>query len=123
MFKNKLKIEAVQGMDLFELSSRFTYITNLGDKIIVPRGFRTNFASIPSILRWYCDDSHWTIRPGSVIHDYLYSAESAHLGFTRKQADSVLLESMLGLGMRTTQAFVIYFTLRFFGAGHYEPRD
>lgn len=123
MFKNKLKIEAVRGEDFYILTSRFSYITNLGDIIIVPKNFKTNFASIPPILAFYCSSDHWTIRPGSVIHDYLYSAESAHLGFTRKQADSVLLESMLGLGMRTTQAFVIYFTLRLFGAGHYEPRD
>jgi hypothetical protein len=122
VFKNKLKIEAVRGENFYILTSRFSYITNLGDIIIVPKGFKTNFGSIPPCLRWYCDDSHWTIRPGSVIHDYLYSAESAHLGFTRKQADSVLLESMLGLGMRTTQAFVIYYVLRFFGRSHYEKR-
>jgi len=122
VFKNKLKIEAVRGEDFYILTSRFSYITNLGDIIIVPKNFKTNFASIPPILAIYCKSDHWTIRPGSVIHDYLYSAESAHLGFTRKQADSVLLESMLGLGMRPTQAFVIYFVLRFFGRGHYEKR-
>ncbi len=123
MFKNKLKIEAVDGEDFYILTSRFTYVTNLGDKIIVPRGFKTNFASVPSFARFYIDDSHWTIRPGSVIHDYLYSAQSADLGFTRKQADEVLLETMIGLGMRKTKAMLIYFTLRLFGRGHYEPRD
>jgi hypothetical protein len=122
MFKNKLKIEAVRGEDFYILTSRFSYITNLGDIIIVPKGFKTNFASIPPVLGFYCSSDHWTIRPGSVIHDYLYSAESAHLGFTRKQADSVLLESMLGLGMRTTQAFVIYYVLRLCGRSHYEKR-
>jgi hypothetical protein len=122
MFKNKLKIEAVQGEDFYILTSRFTYITNLGDKIIVPKGFKTNFASVPRFAKFYIDDSHWTIRPGSVIHDYLYSASSAKLGFTRKQADEVLLESMLGLGMRKTQALVIYLTLRLFGGPNYEKR-
>jgi len=122
MFKNKLKIEAVPREDAYLLTSRLSYITNLGDKIHVPKGFKTNFASVPRLAKFYIDDDDWQIRAPSVVHDYLYSAESAELGFTRKQADEVLLEAMMGLGMRKTKALLIYFVLRLFGGANYEKR-
>ena len=122
MFKTKLKIEAVPREDAYLLTSRLSYITNLGDKIIVPKGFKTNFASVPRLAKFYIDDDDWQIRAPSVVHDYLYSAESAELGFTRKQADEVLLEAMMGLGMRKTKALLIYFVLRLFGGPNYEKR-
>jgi hypothetical protein len=122
MFKTKLKIEAVPREDAYLLTSRLSYITSLGDKIIVPKGFKTNFASVPRLAKFYIDDDDWQIRAPSVVHDYLYSAESAELGFTRKQADEVLLEAMMGLGMRKTKALLIYFVLRLFGGPNYEKR-
>ena len=122
MFKNKLKIEAVEKEDSYLLTSRLSYITNLGDKITVPKHFKTNFASVPRVAKVYIDDDDWQIRAPSVIHDYLYSAESIELGFTRKQADEVLLEAMMGLGMRKTKALLIYFVLRLFGGSNYEKR-
>ena len=122
MFKNKLKIEAVPREDAYLLTSRLSYITNLGDKIHVPKGFKTNFASVPRLAKFYIDDDDWQIRAPSTVHDFLYSAESAELGFTRKQADEVLLEAMMGLGMRKTKALLIYFVLRLFGGANYEKR-
>ncbi len=122
MFKNKLKIEAVPREDAYLLTSRLSYITSLGDKIIIPKHFKTNFASVPRLAKFYIDDDDWQIRAPSVVHDYLYSAESAELGFTRKQADEVLLEAMMGLGMRKTKALLIYFVLRLFGGPNYEAR-
>ncbi len=122
MFKNKLKIEAVPREDAYLLTSRLSYITSLGDKIIIPKHFKTNFASVPRVAKVYIDDDDWQIRAPSVVHDYLYSAESAELGFTRKQADEVLLEAMMGLGMRKTKALLIYFVLRLFGGPNYEKR-
>ena len=122
MFKTKLKIEAVPREDAYLLTSRLSYITNLGDKINVPKHFKTNFASVPRLAKFYIDDDDWQIRAPSVVHDYLYSAESAELGFTRKQADEVLLEAMMGLGMRKTKALLIYFVLRLFGGPNYEAR-
>lgn len=122
MFKTKLRIEAVDREDFYTLTSRLSYITNLGDKITVPKHFKTNFASVPRIAKFYVDDDDWQIRAPSVVHDYLYSKVSADLGFNRKQADEILLEAMLGLGMRKTKALLIYYILRLFGGGNYEQR-
>lgn len=122
MFKTKLRIEAVDREDFYILTSGLTYITNLGDKIIVPKHFKTNFASVPRVAKFYIDDDDWQIRAPSVVHDYLYSAESVKLGFNRKQADEILLEAMMGLGMRKTKALLIYYILRLFGGPNYEQR-
>lgn len=122
MFKTKLRIEAVDREDFYILTSRLSYITNLGDQIHVPKGFKTNFASVPRIAKFYVDDDDWQIRAPSVVHDYLYSAESSKLGFSRKQSDEVLLEAMIGLGMRKTKALLIYYILRMFGGSNYEQR-
>jgi len=122
MFKSKLKIEAVEREDFYILTSHLSYITNIGDKIIVPKGFKTNFASVPRLAKFYIDDDDWQIRAPSVVHDYLYSAESAKLGFNRQQADGILFEAMVGLGMRKTKALLIYYTLRLFGGSNYEKR-
>jgi len=122
MFKSKLKIEAVEREDFYILTSGLTYITNLGDKIVIPKHFKTNFASVPRLAKFYIDDDDWQIRAPSVVHDYLYSAESVKLGFNRQQADGVLFEAMVGLGMRKTKALLIYYTLRLFGGPNYEQR-
>jgi hypothetical protein len=122
MFKSKLKIEAVEREDAYILTSHLSYITNLGDKIIVPKHFKTNFASVPRFAKVYIDDDDWQIRAPSVVHDYLYSAESVKLGFTRGQADGILFEAMVGLGMRKTKALLIYYILRLFGGANYEKR-
>ena len=122
MFKSKLRIEAVDREDFYILTSHLSYITNLGDKIVVPKHFKTNFASVPRFAKVYIDDDDWQIRAPSVVHDYLYSAESAKLGFNRQQADGILFEAMVGLGMRKTKALLIYYTLRLFGGANYEKR-
>ena len=37
-------------------------------------------------------------------------------------SDEVLLEAMMGLGMRKTKALLIYYILRLFGGSNYEQR-
>ena len=113
---------AVDRQNYYTLDQRLVYITNLGDKIIVPKGFKTNLASVPSFCKAYLDDNDWKVRSPSVVHDFLYSAESKDLGFTRKQADGILLEAMTGLTMRKTKGLLIYFVLRICGASNYEKR-
>jgi len=122
MFKGKLTVEAVEGEDAYILTSPITYVTNDGDEVVIPRGFKTNFASVPAIAKVYVDDNSHFIRLPSITHDFLYSKESAYLGFTRKQADFVLLTAMQEQGMRPSKALLIYYILRVFGGRNYEKR-
>lgn len=123
MFKNELKIEAVRGEDAYVLIDPLIYTVDDGDVIIVPVGFKTNFASVPSMAKWYIDDDSYLIRSPSVVHDFLYSKGSSVYGYTREAADKVLRTAMIEQGMRKSQAYFIYYILRAFGGSHWEPRQ
>jgi len=118
-----LKIEAIPKSNTYELIAPLVYITGyLENKIIVPKGFITNFASVPSIAKVYIDDNSFHIRSPAVVHDYLYSAQSKHLGYCRKEADLILRNACIECGMRKSKAGFIYHVLRWFGSGNYEKR-
>jgi hypothetical protein len=122
MFKTKLKIEAVPNENFYVLTAPFEYMTYNEYLITVPKGFKTNFASVPRLAKAYIDDDDWQIREPSVIHDFLYSSSSKQLGYDRKEADGILFEAMVGLGMRRSKAALIYYILRLFGGANYEQR-
>src|SRR5580658_5102513 len=60
------------------------------EKIIVPKGFVTDFASIPQPLWSFGLSPHGQYSRAAVIHDYLYWAQ----GCTRIQSDRLLLIAM-----------------------------
>jgi hypothetical protein len=123
VFTTSLKIEAVERSNTYVLTDQLVYITTaVDDKIIVPTGFVTNFASVPNIAKAYIDDDDFQIRSPSVVHDYLYSKRSFRLGYSRKEADGILREAMIGEGMRRSKAGFIYYILRWFGGSNYEDR-
>mgnify|MGYP006097087075 CR=1 FL=1 len=122
MFQTKLDIEAVSGENVYVLSEALVYVRTSGFVIVAPKGFETNFASVPKLAKIYIDDNDFTIRSPSVIHDFLYSKESKDYRLSRKDADKVLQEAMIGEGMRKSKAGLIYYTLRLFGRWNYEKR-
>ena len=66
-----------------------------GDRITVPVGFVTDFASIPKFLFWLLP--WWAkFNKSSVLHDCLYRIKKiGGRTITRKRADNVWLEAML----------------------------
>ncbi len=93
----------------FTLINPLGYVTNVGHKgtFYVPRGFKTDLASIPRLL--------WRLLPpigkydkAAVVHDYLYQFN----GVTRKEADSILLEAMTVLGVGKWTRRTIYAGVR-----------
>lgn len=77
------------------------------EQIIVPRGFITDLASIPKLLRNLLDvnDSH---RRAAVLHDFLYCLQ----GFTRKQCDDMFLEAMTVIGVSAGKRHLMYLAVR-----------
>ncbi len=80
------------------------------DRVIVPIGFVTDFASVPRFL--------WNIAPktgkytgAAVIHDYLYWEGKR----SRKECDDIFLEAMTVLGVEKWKRDLMYFALRGFG--------
>ena len=78
------------------------------DLIIVPKGFETDFASIPKwIPRWLFDPAG-RHRAAAVVHDYLVRLE----GFDRKLADLIFLEAMELLEVKKWRRKLMYYAVR-----------
>jgi Protein of unknown function (DUF1353) len=84
-----------------------------GHTIKVPKGFKTDLATIP---RWA-----WSILPphdpkyaaAAVLHDYLYTIRSENGDlYERRVADAIFYEAMLALGAGKLKAFIMYKSVR-----------
>jgi len=90
------------GYDVEELGS--------DDKINVPEGFMTDFASVPRPL-WWLFPRWGRYGNAAVIHDFCYWEQSR----SRKQADDIFLEAMGVLGVRKLTRYILYLSVRIFG--------
>lgn len=81
--------------------------------VIVPRGFITDFASVPQPLRVLRDLLPTTDRYGlpALVHDYLYWRQDC----TRQQADNIMEIAMMESGVSLLERKVIHEGLRQFG--------
>lgn len=75
--------------------------------IVVPEGFKTDFASIPRVFRWLhpVNGAH---REAAVVHDYLVRRDD----FNRKVADKIFLEAMKVSGVKWWRRRQMYFAVR-----------
>ena len=111
-FQKELDIRFHEEGNRGELLDDFIYLSEvLEDIIVVPKGFETDFASVPRIL--------WNILPpigkytkAAVIHDYLY-AKGENL--TRNKADAVFLEAMRDLDVWEVTRFSMWMGVRLGG--------
>lgn len=100
-------------------------INQVGDKAIIPEGFITDLASIPSFLFWL----QWGAwNKAAIIHDYLYVhhfisiktvfyTKKYHLN--RKQTDILFYEILLHDGVHPLLAKLMYYAVRLFGGRHW----
>lgn len=86
-------------------------------RIIVPKGFQTDFASIPRIF-WNILPPTGKWGPAAVVHDYGYQTQTLR----RDQVDSLLLHGMEDLGVGWFARHLIYRAVRLFG-GSYWNKD
>ena len=91
-FTSPLTVSPLPDGRNWELVRKFTY--HIGAKysrhiISVPKGFITDFASVPRFF-WFLPD--WaTYSKAPVLHDWLYQQKIT----TRKEADDLFFESMM----------------------------
>lgn len=76
--------------EVWQLNEDFHYKSDvLGELVCVPKGFVTDFASVPRLpVIWWLFGG--IAKRPAVIHDYLYSCKDV----SRSQADAVLKEAM-----------------------------
>lgn len=97
-----------------------TWIDELGEhvQVVVPIGFRTDFASIPKGVRSLIPQlGKWTAP--AVIHDALYWCGPSW-GYTQKRADKAFLNLMEQVGVGWFRKNAIYYALRMFGSFAYK---
>ena len=88
-----------------------------GERIEVPKGFLTDFGSVPQLF--------WNIVPpigratrAYVLHDFLYTVQI----YDRLKSDNILLEALKVLGVGWFQRWLIYRGVRMGGASHWKPQ-
>lgn len=93
--------------------------------IIVPKGFRTDGASVPRCL-WAIFPSTGRYMRAAVLHDYLYSRLRGGLphpeAASRRDADRELRLAMAACGVDSVSRFLIWGAVRLFG-GQFAKRE
>jgi hypothetical protein len=80
-------------------------------EIIVPRGFVTDFASVPRMLWSFGLSPNGRFSKAAVVHDYLYWAQ----GCTREQADNLMMIAMKESGVGGVHAKLLHWGVRLGG--------
>lgn len=66
---NTPKLEVINGG--FYLTEKFRYTFRNRKYVVVPSGYRTNFASIPAVGRWLISPIDPQITVAALVHDWL----------------------------------------------------
>lgn len=100
------------------LTRSLIYTTKAGWRIIVPRGFVTDFASIPRPLQVAIPPRGKYNRP-AIVHDWLYRNApidpATGKRCTQAQADYILREACENVDDRFTQRWAIFLGLKLGG--------
>ena len=100
----------------FELFSDYVYKTK--DYLIeVPKGFVTDYASIPKLLRIIVLP-YGKHSGASVIHDWLYSS-NCNLEISREKADKIFLEVLKEEKVNLFLRRLMYIAVRKFGRSRF----
>lgn len=102
-------------MDFWYLSGTMTWTLPQGPTTInIPRGFVTDFASVPS--------SFWSWMPPvgryglpAIVHDWLYWDQT----LPRSQADDIFQAALNDLNVSSFRKFILYRSVRWFGGKYW----
>ena len=94
------------------------------NRISVPPGFKTDFASVPRILQPFLSPyGRWA--RAAVVHDFLYQTRWVQESYwsyrdPRRVADQLFLEMMNVLGVGRAHRYAAYRAVRWFGAARFK---
>jgi hypothetical protein len=116
-FLSVLRVERVAGSDEWVLTSELAFSSAVLKRlVIVPIGFRTDFASVPRLPLAFllfggvADEA-------AVVHDFLYSTGAC----SRKLADEVFAEASAACRVPAWRRGPMWLGIRLFGARRYRP--
>jgi len=93
-----------------------------GDVAYIPVGYLTDYASIPSLLKFFLNHIG-VYRDGFILHDSLYcyggyftdTKLTKFTAVTRRQADREMWYQMINLGSEKWRAELYYRAVKYFG--------
>ena len=104
----------------WEVTEDYFYQTSIGI-IVVPKGFKTDYASVPRIFRNIIN-SYGKHGRAAVVHDWLYSSQ-CKIDITRAETDKIFLEIMEECGVNKIKRNLMYRMVRMFGASHFRKGE
>lgn len=112
-FESSLVCTREVGGDLFSLAVPLVYHSDLiAEQIIVPKGYMTDFASIPRFARSLIPQIGKHVH-AAVVHDYLCT-DGDRLGISQELADKIFYEAMEVCGVRWSKRKVMFRGVRAF---------
>lgn len=84
--------------------------------ILIPKGFKTDLASIPSYLHWKYNPLDLSLIRPAILHDYMYRN---YFTYSRKEADDVFYYALKVEGNAIATVYPIYIAVRAFGWVYY----
>ena len=111
-FRTRLHLDLLSDKD-YALLSPLEFKSTYG-YIIVPKGFVTDFASVPRIPFVYLIFANRG-KKAAVVHDYLYRTGWR----TRYKADNVYMEALKDCGIEWYYRSLMYLAVRLRGNRHY----
>lgn len=119
-FKTLAEMKHVDGKR-WMLTEPLVYAVQGVKTITVPKGFVTDYASLPRpLLAVFGRPSGITAEP-AVLHDWLYSPDGLPL-LARYRCDEIFLESMKSKGVNWFKRYAMYHGVRVFGAAFYKAK-
>lgn len=106
------------GLEIYRLTQRVRFEVCDGVQIVVPKGYRTNLATVPSWARWIIKPD--SLGVASIVHDYLLQENKRRINSKAKPlcsrwlADSVLFEAMRRTGQSRIKCAAVLLAVRFY---------
>jgi hypothetical protein len=101
------------------LDKEFTgwvYIKGIKKTFTIPKGLKTDFASIPTFLQFFLSPIDPKIAIPSVMHDFQYKYGK----LTRVEADIMLYQKCRSFGLDIVRSLFVYFSVRVMGWLYYK---
>lgn len=116
MFLTELKVKELPNGDK-EVLSPLVYMRPSLKVYVVPKGFITNYASVPKLPLVYLVFNDLSAK-AATLHDYLYSKTRTQ----RRTADGVFLEALKVENTPAWKRYAAYFAVRLFGGSHFKTK-
>lgn len=126
-FTDPLEVEFIDGTT-WKVTREICYTTSDGEKICVPAGFLTDFASVPRAFWVTMSPAEGPWGKPSVIHDWLYfnkgkilhadgvnGCPATYRVFSREECDRVFLEAMQACGVGSYRSHIMWLGVRLGG--------